>query len=139
MKKYAAEFIKRGLMATWGGPVVAAIILACLGRAGVVETMTVREVCLGIISSALMAFIAGGINVVYQVEKLPLAMAILIHGGVLYLDYLLVYLMNGWLQNQVGPIAVFTLIFAAGFALVWLIIYQIIKRQINQVNKKIRA
>lgn len=139
MKKYAAEFIKRGLMAAWGGPVVAAIIFACLGRAGVVETMTVREVCLGIISSALMAFIAGGINVVYQVEKLPLAMAILIHGGVLYLDYLLVYLMNGWLQNQVGPIAVFTLIFAAGFALVWLIIYQIIKRQINQVNKKIRA
>ena len=139
MKKYVAEFIKRGLMAAWGGPVVAAIIFACLGRAGVVETMTVREVCLGIISSALMAFIAGGINVVYQVEKLPLAMAILIHGGVLYLDYLLVYLMNGWLQNQVGPIAVFTLIFAAGFALVWLIIYQIIKRQINQVNKKIRA
>ena len=139
MKKYAAEFIKRGLMAAWGGPVVAAIIFACLGRAGVVETMTVREVCLGIISSALMAFIAGGINVVYQVEKLPLAMAILIHGGVLYLDYLLVYLMNGWLQNQVGPIAVFTLIFAVGFALVWLIIYQIIKRQINQVNKKIRA
>ena len=139
MKKYAAEFIKRGLMAAWGGPVVAAIIFACLGRAGVVETMTVREMCLGIISSALMAFIAGGINVVYQVEKLPLAMAILIHGGVLYLDYLLVYLMNGWLQNQVGPIAVFTLIFAAGFALVWLIIYQIIKRQINQVNKKIRA
>lgn len=139
MKKYAAEFIKRGLMAAWGGPVVAAIIFACLGRAGVVETMTVREVCLGIISSALMAFIAGGINVVYQVEKLPLAMAILIHGGVLYLDYLLIYLMNGWLQNQVGPIAVFTLIFAAGFALVWLIIYQIIKRQINQVNKKIRA
>ena len=139
MKKYAAEFIKRGLMAAWGGPVVAAIIFACLGRAGVVETMTVREVCLGIISSALMAFIAGGINVVYQVEKLPLAMAILIHGGVLYLDYLLVYLMNGWLQKQVGPIAVFTLIFAAGFALVWLIIYQIIKKQINQVNKKIRA
>jgi len=139
MKKYTAEFVKRGLMAAWGGPVVLAIIFACLNAAGVVETMTVREVCLGIISSTLMAFIAAGINVVYQVEKLPLAMAILIHGGVLYLDYLLVYLMNGWLRNQLGPIVTFTVIFAAGFAVVWLIIYQVIRKQISQVNKKIQA
>jgi len=139
MKKYTAEFVKRGLMAAWGGPVVLAIIFACLNAAGVVETMTVREVCLGIISSTLMAFIAAGINVVYQVEKLPLAMAILIHGGVLYLDYLLVYLMNGWLRNQLGPIVTFTAIFAAGFAVIWLIIYQIIKGQIKQVNEKIQA
>lgn len=139
MKKHMVEFVKRGMMAAWGGPVVLAIIFACLNAAGVVETMTVREVCLGIISSTLMAFIAAGINVVYQVERLPLPMAILIHAGVLYLDYLLVYLINGWLKNQLGPILTFTVIFAAGFALIWLIIYQIIKRQIRQVNMKIQA
>jgi len=58
---------------------------------------------------------------------------------VLYLDYLLVYLMNGWLRNQLGPIVTFTVIFAAGFAVVWLIIYQVIRKQISQVNKKIQA
>ncbi len=139
MKKHMVEFVKRGMVAAWGGPVVLAIIFACLNAAGVVETMTVRDVCLGIISSTLMAFIAAGINVVYRVERLPLPMAILIHAGVLYLDYLLVYLINGWLKNQLGPILTFTVIFAAGFALIWLIIYQIIKRQIRQVNMKIQA
>ena len=139
MKKHMVEFVKRGMVAAWGGPVVLAIIFACLNAAGVVETMTVREVCLGIISSTLMAFIAASISVVYQMEQLPLPMAILIHAGVLYLDYLLVYLINGWLKNQLGPILTFTAIFFAGFALVWLIIYQIIKRQIRQVNMKIQA
>lgn len=139
MKKHIVEFVKRGIVAAWGGPVIIAIIYAILGANGVMETMTVREVCLGIISSTLMTFIAAGISAVYQVEQLPLPMAILIHAGVLYLDYLLVYLMNGWLKNQLGPILVFTAIFAVGFAVIWLIIYQIIKKQIKQVNMKIQA
>ena len=139
MKKHVMDFIKRGMMAAWGGPVILAIIYACLGSNGVVETLTVKEVCMGILSSAVMAFIAAGIPVVYQVEQLPLPMAILIHGGVLYLDYLLVYLMNGWLKSQLGPIAVFTVIFAAGFALIWLIIYLTTRKQINWLNSKMQA
>ena len=139
MKKHVMDFIKRGMMAAWGGPVILAIIYACLGSNGVVETLTVKEVCMGILSSAVMAFIAAGIPVVYQVEQLPLPMAILIHGGVLYLDYLLVYLMNGWLKSQLGPIAVFTVIFVAGFALIWLIIYLTTRKQINRLNSKMQA
>lgn len=139
MKKHVVEFIKRGMMAAWGGPVILAIIYACLGSNGVVETLMVKEVCMGILSSAVMAFIAAGIPVVYQVEQLPLPMAILIHGGVLYLDYLLVYLMNGWLKSQLIPIAVFTIIFAAGFALIWLIIYLTTRKQINRLNSKMQA
>lgn len=139
MKKYAAEFVKRGLMAAWGGPVVVAIICAILGANGTIETLTVQEVCLAVISSTVMAFIAAGITMVYQVEHLPLPMAALIQAGVLYLDYLLVYLMNGWLKNQLSVILGFTVIFAAGYALIWLVIYQIIKRQIKQMNSKLNA
>ena len=139
MKKHVIEFVKRGLMAAWGGPVIIAIIFASLGANGVLETLTVREASLAIFSSTLMAFIAAGISMIYQVERLPLPMAILIHGGVLYADYLLVYLLNGWLKNQLGPILGFTAIFFAGFALVWLIIYQIIKGQIRQVNEKLQG
>lgn len=139
MKKHVVEFMKRGLVGAWGGPVIIAIIYAALGANGVVETLTVREVCMSILSSTVMAFIAAGIGMIYQVEQLPLPMAILIHAGVLYLDYLLVYLMNGWLPNQMGPIMGFTAIFFAGFALIWLIIYQIIKRQIRQVNSRMQA
>lgn len=139
MKKFAFDFLKRGLVAAWGGPVVLAIIFFFLGKSGVVETMTVNEVCMGILSSAVMAFIAAGIPAVYHVEKLPLATAILIHAGVLYLDYLLVYLMNGWLPNQMGPVMLFTIIFAAVFALIWLIIWCIIRRQTKRVNGMLQA
>jgi len=138
MKKFAVEFIKRGLTAAWGGPVVMAIIYAILGMNGTVETLSVQEVCRGILSSAVMAFIAAGISAIYQTDRLPLPMAILIHCAVLYADYILVYLMNGWLKNQLVPIAVFTVIFIAGFALIWLIIYQFIRRDVAKVNQKLR-
>lgn len=139
MKKHVVDFCKRGMTAAWGGPVIVAIICGVLGMTGAVESLSVKEVCMAILSSTLMAFIAAGIPVVYQVEQLPLPMAILIHCGVLYLDYILVYLMNGWLPNQLGPIAVFTLIFVAGYAVIWLIIYQFIKKDIKKLNSKLSA
>lgn len=138
MKKFLKDFVKQGLVAAWGGPVVLAIIYFILGKTGAVETLTVQKVSLEILSSAIMAFIAAGIPVVYRQEALPLATAILIHAAVLYLDYLIVYLMNGWLKNGAGPILIFTAIFFAGFALIWLIIRQVTKRQVKQVNSKIQ-
>lgn len=138
MKKFLKDFVKQGLVAAWGGPVVLAVIYFILGKTGAVETLTVQKVSLEILSSAIMAFIAAGIPVVYRQEALPLATAILIHAAVLYLDYLIVYLMNGWLKNGAGPILIFTAIFFAGFALIWLIIRQVTKRQVKQVNSKIQ-
>lgn len=139
MSKLIKEFCRRGLMAAWGGPVVVAIIYAVLGVSGAVETFTVREVVLAILSSTLMAFIAAGIPVVYQAERLPLPMAILIHCGVLYLDYILVYLINGWLKNQWVPILVFTAVFMAGFALIWAIIYLFTKKDLKRLNRQLQA
>ena len=92
---------------------------------------------MGIVSITVMAFIAAGITMIYQVESLPLSMAILIHGGVLYLDYLMIYLLNSWLPgNAVG---IFTIIFFAGFALVWLVIYLCIRVKTKKLNEKMKA
>ncbi len=137
MKKYIAEFVKRGMLAAWGGPVVIAIIYAILGSNGTIETLTVQEVCRAILSSTVLAFIAAGISMVYQVEQLPLPMAALIQAGVLYVGYLLVYLMNGWLENQLSVILGFTAIFAAVYALIWLVIYQVIRVQTKKMNEKL--
>ena len=139
MKKHVIDFCKQGMVAAWGGPVIVALIYAVLGAQGVLVTLTVKEVCMAILSSTVMTFIAAGIRVVYRVEQLPLPMAILIHCAVLYLDYLLVYLMNGWLPNQQGPIMTFTLIFVAGFALIWLFIYQFTKKDIKKLNQKLKT
>lgn len=138
MKQFLKNFVKQGLVAAWGGPVILAIIYAILEACGVAETLSVQEVVRGILSSAVMAFIAAGIPVVYRQEKLPLATAILIHAGVLYLDYLIFYLMNDWLKNDAAPILIFTAVFFAGFALIWLMIWQVTRRQVKQMNSKIQ-
>ena len=137
MKKYMLEFVKRGLMAAGGGPVILAIIYYILGATGTVTAFTPNEVCMGILSITVMAFIIAGISMIYTVESLPLPMAILIHAGVLYLDYLLVYLLNSWLpRNAIGT---FTAIFAAGYALVWLVIYLCIRAKTKKLNEKLRV
>ena len=91
---------------------------------------------MGILSVTLMAFIAAGITAVYQVERLPIASAIAIHGGVLYLDYLIMYLLNSWIPK--GGIGFFTVIFIAGYALVWVCIYTSIKIKTERLNRKMR-
>ena len=137
MKKYVLEFVKRGLMAASGGPLILAIIYGVLEATKTVTVLTPGEACMGIVSITVMAFIAAGITMIYQVESLPLSMAILIHGGVLYLDYLMIYLLNSWLPgNAVG---IFTIIFFAGFALVWLVIYLCIRVKTKKRNEKMKA
>ena len=139
MKKYISEFFRRGLIAAGFGPVILAILYLILHRADVVDTLTVNEVCIGIFSLYVLAFMAGGMNVIYQIEKLPLMVAILIHGGVLYVGYLMTYLLNGWLKTGKTPILIFTVIFILGYLAVWGIIYFTTKkktRELNEVLKK---
>lgn len=139
MKKYVLEFVKRGLMAAGGGPVVLAIIYGILGAAGTVTAFTPNEVCVGILSVTLMAFVIAGISMIYTVESLPLPSAILIHAGVLYLDYLLVYLLNSWLPRNWQAIGIFTAVFLSGFALIWLVVYLCVRKSTNQLNQKFQA
>ena len=40
MKRYVAEFVKRGLMVACGGPLVLAVIYAVLSMTGTVESIT---------------------------------------------------------------------------------------------------
>ena len=139
MKGFAKEFLFRGLLSASGGPVILAVIYATLGETGAVTSLSPREVCLGIISITLLALIVGGMTAIYRLEQLPLSSAIGIHGAGLYAAYILTYLINGWLQKQLIPILVFTAIFIAGYALIWLIIYCITVRKTRQLNEKLRT
>ena len=138
MKQFWKEFLKRGLLSAAGGPMVLAVIYGISGAAGQVSQIAPEEACLGILSATLLAFVAAGMTAVYQTEKLPLPIAILLHGGVLYLDYILIYLLNGWLQRQVIPILVFTAAFLLGYALIWLIILCINKVKTDKVNRLLK-
>lgn len=134
MKAFSIEFFKRGLISAWGGPFVLAIIYYIVGKIESIENISVNEVSLGILSITLMAFFAGGITAIYQSEKLPIAFSALIHAAVLYLDYLIMYLLNDWIPR--GEIGIFTAIFAAGFAIIWLIIYLCSIKQTEGINKQ---
>ena len=138
MKKFFKDFLLRGLLCAAGGPLILAVIYGILGAVGAVEAFTPREVCLGILTITLLAFIAAGMTAIYRQEQLPLSMMILIHGGALYAAYILTYLINGWLQNSLIPILVFTGIFVAGYALVWLIIYRVEKAKAEKLNKLLK-
>ena len=135
MKKFWKEFLFRGLICAGGGPLILAIIYGILGATGAAESFTPKEVSLGIVSIMMLAFIAAGMTAIYQMEQLPLPTMILLHGGALYIAYILTYLLNGWLQNQLTPILIFTGIFIVCYAIIWLIIYWIEKSKIAKLNK----
>lgn len=138
MKKIVLEFFHRGMIACGFGPIVLAVLYLVLHRQGVIQMLTVDEVCLGILTISALAFVVGGMNVIYQVERLPLMVAILIHGGVLYAVYLVTYLLNGWLEKGITPILTFTGIFALGYLVVWAVIYFVTKRNTEKVNELLK-
>lgn len=135
MKRFVLEFLRRGFAASGIGPIVLAIIYLILQQTAAVEMISVNQVCTGIFSITALAFVAGGMNAIYQIEQLPLMVAILIHGGVLYISYLGTYLLNDWLDLGVFPIVVFSAIFVVGYLVIWAIIYAIIKRNTARLNE----
>ena len=137
MRQVIREFFRRGLVACGFGPLILAAVYLILKQAGL-QTLTVQEVCVGIISLWGLAFLAGGMNVVYQIERLPLMGAILIHGMVLYVGYLVTYLVNDWLAWGMTPVLVFTAIFVLGYLAVWAVIYTVTKQNTEQVNAMLK-
>lgn len=138
MKKVALEFLRRGVMSCGVGPIILAVLYLILHHNGVVENVSVKELCVGIFSLSALAFVAGGINALYQLERLPLMAAILIHGSVLYVSYLVTYLVNGWLEWGRVPVFVFTGIFVVGYLVIWAVIYFVIKRKTKNLNKMLK-
>ena len=138
MKKHVLEFFRRGLTACGIGPIVLVVLYLIMHRQGKLDILTVDEVCIAIVSLTALAFVAGGMNVIYQMERLPLMAAILVHGVVLYASYLVTYLVNDWLVWGVTPIMVFTGIFVFGYLAVWVIIYSVTRRNTEKVNQHLK-
>ena len=138
MKRFVLEFLRRGAIASGIGPMVLAVLYMIMHQVAGVETLSVNQVCIGIISLTLLAFIAGGLNALYQLERLPLLVAIFIHGGVLYVGYLATYLVNDWLDLGTIPIIFFSVIFVVGYIVIWAIIYSIIRRNTARINEMLK-
>ena len=135
MKQFLKDFALRGMVAAGFAPLALVVFYLITAHRAGLEILSVGEVCTGIVSLTILAFIAGGMNAIYQLERLPLMAAITIHGAVLYGSYLATYLINGWLEQGRGPVLVFTVIFLAGYLAVWAVIYCITKRSTDRLNE----
>ena len=135
MKQLLSQFFLKGMVAAGFGPVVLAVLYLILYHQGVMETVTVPQVCVGILSITALAFVAGGVNVIHQMERVPLMVAILIQGLVLYGCYLGVYLVNGWLKRGLTPLLVFTGIFVVGYLLIWIVICAVTRKNTAEINE----
>lgn len=135
MKGYLLEFVRRGLTACGFGPLVLAGIYLVQQKLGYDAYLQVGDVCTGIVTLTALAFVAGGIGVLYRLERLPLMAAILIHGAVLYGCYLATYLLNGWLEQGKGPLLVFTVIFVVGYLGIWAVICCVTRRSTARINE----
>ena len=138
IRKHYKQFVLRGLVAMGFGSIVLSIVYGILGLCGVVECISVNEVVLGYLTITVLAFLCGGITVVFQIEELGLSKAITLHGIVLYIAYALIYITNHWLKEGWVPFLVFTAIFIVGYALVWLVIYLITKSGTDKLNSNLK-
>ena len=137
IKKYYKEFLFRGLCSFGFGPLVLAVVYGILGAVGEVESISAGEYCLSIFSVSVLAFIVAGITVVFKMEELPLAISISLHSVVLYLIYAVVYLMNGWIENELITLLWFTGAFALIYILTWVIVYFFVGKSTKKMNEKI--
>ena len=134
IRNYYKDFIMRGLVAMGFGPMVLDVVYGILDLCGVVKEIRISDLVLGVFTITALAFLAGAITQLYQIEELPLSVAITAHGVILYLGYLLIYLTNGWLKEGIIPFLIFTAIFVIGYVIVWTIIYLITKKNTEKVN-----
>ena len=139
MKSFVLDFLRRGVCAMGFGPIVLAVLYFILQSAGVVDTLSGTEVGIGILSLSLLALFAGGLNALYQIERLPLMLAVFIHGAVLYVCYLATYLVNSWLAWDITHLVVFSAIFVVGYVVIWIVVCSVIKRNTKRLNQALRA
>ena len=138
MKSRLKNFLFRGALASGFGPIIYGIIMLCLELGGVDTGLDGVVVFKGIISTYILAFVIAGASIIWQEERLGLALQIAIHGSALYICYLVTYLINGWLASNWLSVVVFTIIFFTGYGIIWLVIFLVEKNRANKFNKQLR-
>jgi hypothetical protein len=137
MNKYLKEFLKRGLMFSGLGPVVAGIVYVCIENSGVDLALTGGEVLMAVISTYIMAFVHAGSGVFHQIEKWSRAKAMLCQMSSIYVVYMAGYLINSWFPLDWRIILGFTAAFVVGYFAICLIVFLSMDRVSKKLNDKL--
>lgn len=136
MKKYALEFIKRGMAFGGFGPIIAAIVYYFISLSIDVK-FSGGEILVAIISTYLLAFVQAGASVFNQIEEWSILKSITFHLSFIYFAYLGCYLVNSWIPFDWIVVLIFTLIFLVSYFIIWFVVYIITKKTAKELNAKI--
>lgn len=133
MNKYTKSFLCRGLIFGGFGPLVTAIVFACIPDV----KLTGIQVLMAVLSTYLLAFVHAGASVFNQIEHWPLPKSLLCHFGSLYVAYTVCYLANSWIPFEPLVLVIFTASFVMVYFLIWGIVYLCTRGVSRKMNEKL--
>ena len=137
MNRYLKEFLHRGLMFGGFGPIILGIIYMVLSNTLTDFSLDGEQICLGIVSIYLLAFLQAGASIFNQIDSWPLPKSLLCHFSVLYLAYIFCYIINTWIPFEATVLLIFTLIFVVIYFAVWSIVYFSVRATSKRFNQKL--
>lgn len=137
MNYYVKEFLKRGLMFSGFGPIIAGIVYLCIEGSGVDLKLNAPTVFLAIITTYIIAFIQAGSSVFNQIESWSKAKSLFFQMTSIYVVYIGGYLINNWIPFKIEVIIIFTCVYIATYLAIWLTVYFITKNTSKKLNSKL--
>lgn len=138
MNKYVKTFLLRGLIFGGLGPIILGIIYVIISINVKDFSLSAKEVCLGICSIYILAFLQAGASVFNQIEHWPIMKSLFFHFFTIYIAYVSCYLLNRWLSFRLEIVGIFTLVFVILYFIIWITVYLAIKlsaKKFNQILK----
>ena len=135
--KYVKTFLFRGLIFGGLGPIIFGIVCLFISFKNTVPFDGI-EMFVGIISTYLLAFVNAGTSVFKEVESWSVLKASGLQLLVLYFVYTLAYLLNSWIPFNWIVLAIYTGGFILAYAIIWLIVYLIVRKTTKDMNVRIK-
>lgn len=110
------------------GPIIFAFIVFFIWKYAPDTQFSGEEILLGTISVYILAFVHAGASVFNQIDEWGINKSIGIHFATLYVAYSICYLINRWIPFDIKIFGIFTAIFVAVYAVVWVSVYLCVKR-----------
>ena len=138
MNPYVKEFLKRGLMFSGLGPIVAGITYLIIDLTGTDLKLSGGDILLAIITTYVIAFVQAGSSVFNQVETWGPAKVLIFQLSSIYLVYTVGYLINRWIPLDYKVILIYTGIFIGAYLVIWFSIYFTVKKKTEKLNEKLK-
>ena len=113
----------RGLIFGGFGPAVLGIVYAALEKGVSDFYVSGFDICLGIVSTYILAFLQAGATVFNQIEHWSVPKSLLCHFATLYIAYVVCYTANTWITFGAEVIIIFTAIFAVTYFVIWISVF----------------